>query len=88
MPDTLAGERLEIYGFLGSYLLAEAVDRAGADLVVHGHAHHGAEKGVTACGVPVRNVAMPLIKRPYAIFELPADGRVHHEREGCAEARA
>ena len=30
---TLVGERLEIYPFLGSYLLAEAIDCAGADLV-------------------------------------------------------
>jgi len=68
VKDTLSGERLEIYPFLGSYLLAEALDRAGADLVVHGHAHHGTEKGVTARGIPVRNVALPLIKRPYEVF--------------------
>src|ERR671919_2343366 len=36
---TLAGERLEIFPLLGSYLLAEAIDRAGADLAIHGHAH-------------------------------------------------
>ena len=41
---TLQGEPLEIYPFLGSYLLAEAIDRAGAELVVHGHAHRGTEK--------------------------------------------
>jgi Icc-related predicted phosphoesterase len=70
IKDTLAGERLEIYPFLGAYQLGEAVDRAGADLVLHGHAHHGAEKGVTPGGIPVHNVAMPLIKRPYAIFTL------------------
>lgn len=73
VKDTLAGERLEIYPFMGSYLLAEAMDHAGADLVVHGHAHHGVEKGVTAKGIPVRNVAMPLLKRPYAIYNLSAD---------------
>ncbi len=73
VKDTLAGERLEIYPFMGSYLLAEAIDRAGADLIVHGHAHHGAEKGVTARGIPVRNAAMPLLKRAYAIYNLGAD---------------
>ena len=31
--DTLLGEPPEIFPFLGSYLLAEAVDRSGADLV-------------------------------------------------------
>jgi len=67
---TLRGERLEIYPFLGSYLLAEAVDRAGADLVVHGHAHAGSEKGVTPGGVHVRNVALPVINHAYNVYEL------------------
>ena len=70
IKDTIAGERLEIYPFLGSYLLAEAIDRAGADLVIHGHAHHGQEKGVTAGGIPVRNVAFPMLHRPYAVYDL------------------
>jgi Icc-related predicted phosphoesterase len=70
VKDTLSGERLEIYPFLGAYQLGEALDRAGADLALHGHAHHGTEKGVTPGGIPVRNVAMPLIKRPYAVYTL------------------
>lgn len=70
VKETLAGERLELYPFLGSYRLAEAIDSVGADLVIHGHAHHGSEKGITAGGAPVRNVAMPLIKRPYAVYDL------------------
>jgi Icc-related predicted phosphoesterase len=68
VPDTLRGERLEIYPFLGSYLLAEAIDRAGADLAVHGHAHGGSEHGVTAGAVPVRNVAQPVLRRAYALY--------------------
>lgn len=79
VPGTLAGEPLEIYPFLGSYLLAEAVDRAGADLAVHGHAHAGTEHGVTSGGVPVRNVAQPVIRRAFAVYHLhprsPEDGR-------------
>jgi len=70
---TLHGERLEIYPFLGSYLLAEAVDDAGADLVLHGHAHAGSERGVTPGGVRVRNVARPLIRQSYRLFELDPD---------------
>jgi len=70
VKETIAGERLEIYPFLGSYLLAQAVDRAGADLIIHGHAHHGQEKGITPGGIPVRNVALPVIRRPYAIYNL------------------
>ena len=69
IPETLQGERLEIYPFLGSYLLAEAIDLAGADLVVHGHAHAGSERGVTPAGIRVRNVALPLIRQPYRVFE-------------------
>jgi Icc-related predicted phosphoesterase len=71
VEQTLQGERLEIYPFLGSYLLAEAVDAAGCDLVVHGHAHRGAEQGVTPGGVPVRNVARPVIRRAYKVYRLP-----------------
>jgi Icc-related predicted phosphoesterase len=75
VDTTLRGERLEIYPFLGSYLLAEAVDRAGADLVVHGHAHGGSEKGVTPGGVHVRNVALPVVKQAYSVYELGKPGQ-------------
>jgi Icc-related predicted phosphoesterase len=67
---TLGSEPLEIYPFLGSYLLAEAVDHGGAQLVFHGHAHRGVEKGVTPGGVPVRNVAQPVIKHAYYVYSL------------------
>jgi Icc-related predicted phosphoesterase len=71
-PDTLHGEPLQIYPFLGSSLLAEAVDDTGADLVLHGHAHRGSEKGTTPGGVRVRNVALPVLRRAYAVFDLRA----------------
>jgi Icc-related predicted phosphoesterase len=74
VEGTLRGERLEIYPFLGSYLLAEAIDAGRADLAIHGHAHHGCERAVTACGTLVRNVAQPVLRRPYAIYCLePSD---------------
>jgi Icc-related predicted phosphoesterase len=73
VEDTLVGERLEIYPFLGSYLLAEAVDSVGAHLVLHGHAHGGSEKGITAGGVPVRNVAQPVIGHAYHLYCLGGD---------------
>ncbi|MEU6451996.1 metallophosphoesterase [Streptomyces sp. NPDC046979] len=72
VADTLAGEPLEIYPFLGSYLLAEAIDTAGADLAVHGHAHLGTEHGMTAGGVRVRNVAQPVIRRAFNVYQLNA----------------
>ncbi|MGS2640962.1 metallophosphoesterase [Streptosporangium sp. LJ11] len=70
VKDTLAGEPLEIYPFLGSYLLAEAVDAEGADLIIHGHAHAGTEKGVTPGGIRVRNVALPVLGRAYGVYLL------------------
>ena len=73
--ETLQGEPLEIYPFLGSYLLAEAIDAWGADLVVHGHAHRGSERGMTPGGVRVRNVAQPVIRAAYRVFELHPAGR-------------
>ena len=73
VEDTLAGEPPEIYPFLGSYFLAEAADSGSADLAVHGHAHAGTEKGRTPGGVPVRNVAMPVLGRAYAVYCLGAE---------------
>lgn len=70
VKDTLAGEPPEIYPFLGSYLLAEAIDATGVALAVHGHAHKGAEKGLTPGGVRVRNVALPVIQRAFAVYHL------------------
>ncbi|MBQ0876550.1 metallophosphoesterase [Streptomyces sp. RT42] len=70
VADTLAGEPPEIHPFLGSYLLAEAIDTAGADLAVHGHAHLGTEHGMTAGGVRVRNVAQPVIRRAFNVYRL------------------
>jgi Icc-related predicted phosphoesterase len=72
VPDTLVGEPLEIYPFLGSYRLGEAVDDGGAALAIHGHAHAGTEQGLTPGGVPVRNVAHPVIRDAFRVFELGA----------------
>lgn len=77
VPDTLAGEPLEIYPFLGSYLLGQAIDNAlsrsasgGSPhaLAIHGHAHSGSERGLTPGGVRVRNVAHPVIRQAYSVF--------------------
>jgi Icc-related predicted phosphoesterase len=68
--DTLIGEPPEIHPFLGSYLLAEAIDRTEPDLVFHGHAHRGSERGVTPGGVRVRNVAQPVLRAPFRVYEL------------------
>jgi Icc-related predicted phosphoesterase len=70
VPETLAGEPLEIYPFLGSYLLGQAIDSAPTALALHGHAHAGTERGRTPGGVPVRNVAHPVIKQAYNVYQL------------------
>ncbi|MGH9323809.1 MAG: metallophosphoesterase family protein [Vicinamibacteria bacterium] len=77
---TLLGERLEIFPFLGSYLLGEAIDGARCHLAIHGHAHLGVERGTTPGGVPVRNVARPVIQKPYKVYCLTPGST---PREGC-----
>lgn len=83
VPDTLAGEPLEIFPFLGSYLLAEAIDDAGADLAVHGHAHAGTEHGITSGGVPVRNVAQPVIRNAFNVYHLRGGGQAQTPASGA-----
>jgi Icc-related predicted phosphoesterase len=73
--DTVKGEPQEIYPYLGSSRLGEVVDRHGADLVVHGHAHAGSPEGKTTAGCPVYNVAMAINQSQngggfYKVFEV------------------
>lgn len=69
IDGTVEGEKRQIYPFLGSFLLGEAIDRAGSDLVFHGHAHLGRERGMTPQGIPVRNVAQPVLRRAYNVYQ-------------------
>lgn len=81
VTDTLTGERLELYPFLGNSMLCAAIDRSGADLVLHGHAHHGSPAGTTPGGIPVRNVAQPVIRKPYEVFIIDEEPEPpHHEQ--------
>lgn len=73
--DTVMGEPPEIHAFLGSSRLGETIDRYdNVSLVVHGHAHRGAPEGRTHKGVPVYNVALPVLRtlgdKPYRVFEV------------------
>jgi len=73
--DTLVGEPIEIFQYLGSQRLADAIDRFdNISFVVHGHAHHGTFEGKTLRGTPVYNVAQFVLRatlgKPYAIFEI------------------
>lgn len=67
---TLTGEDPQVYPFLGSSELAQAIDEGGADLALHSHAHFGQEYGETPGGVPVLNVSEPLLGKAYEIIDL------------------
>ena len=58
---TLGREPPAKYWMLGNCELGVVLDRCEPDLVIHGHAHLGVLKGQTPGGVPVRNVALPVV---------------------------
>jgi len=65
VQQTVEGEPLEIYPFLGSSRLEEPINRYPVSFVLHGHAHRGQTEGTTAGRVPVYNVSMPLLTRAF-----------------------
>jgi Icc-related predicted phosphoesterase len=81
VQQTVEGEPLEIYPFLGSSRLEEPLNRYPVSLVVHGHAHRGQLQGRTKSGANVYNVSMPLLSRtfpdrpPFRVFEVEAGER-------------
>jgi Icc-related predicted phosphoesterase len=82
--DTLRGEPPEIYPWLGSYFLAEAIDNERCDIGFHGHAHAGSEIGTTAGGVPVRNVAQPVIGDAYKVYPVTPVGTGRDQKFAAA----
>jgi Icc-related predicted phosphoesterase len=76
---TVEGEPLEIYPFLGTSRLEDPLIRYPVNAVFHGHAHRGTPEGKTVNGIPVYNVAMPLLKRAFPdrpafrVLEIPRD---------------
>jgi Icc-related predicted phosphoesterase len=77
VQQTVEGEPVEIFPFLGTSRLEEPIGRFPVSLVLHGHAHRGSLEGFTNTKVPVYNVALPLLLRrfpdqpPFRVFELP-----------------
>jgi Icc-related predicted phosphoesterase len=73
---TVEGEPLEIYPFLGTSRLEDPLIRYPVTAVFHGHAHRGTPEGRTVNGIPVYNVAMPLLQRafpgrpPFRVLEI------------------
>jgi len=75
IAETLVGEPIEIFQYLGSQRLADALDRFdNISAVVHGHAHHGTYEGKTLRGTPVYNCAQFVLRetlgRPYTVLEI------------------
>jgi Icc-related predicted phosphoesterase len=74
---TIQGEPAEIHPFLGSSRLEEPINRYAVTAVFHGHAHHGTPEGRTREGIPIYNVALPLLRsrfpdrRPVRFLEVP-----------------
>lgn len=73
--ETVEGEPLEIYPFLGSSRLLEPLQRTEVQAVFHGHAHKGQPEGRTPNGVPVYNVSLPVLGRlgaptPFHLMEI------------------
>jgi Icc-related predicted phosphoesterase len=60
---TIEGEPLEIYPFLGATRLSGPLDQLRPVAAFHGHAHRGTLRGTTRGGVPVYNVALPVLRR-------------------------
>jgi Icc-related predicted phosphoesterase len=75
---TVEGEPVEIFPFLGSSRLEDPLVRYPVTAIFHGHAHRGALEGKTVNGVPVYNVARPLLQRSqpdrpaFRVVEFPA----------------
>lgn len=73
--ETVVGEPEPIFPFLGSSRLGRVIEQHKPVLALHGHAHHGAFAAESASGVPVHNVALPILRRrrevqPFVIFEV------------------
>lgn len=91
--DTVEGEPLEIYPFLGSSRLEEPLSRYEVTAVFHGHAHRGALEGRTAKGIPVYNVSLPLLRERFPdrpacrLLEIRASDALPIPSAGIAERR-
>ena len=69
--ETCVGEPAEIFPYLGCGRLEEPLHSYPVDAVFHGHAHHGSPEGRTSNGIPVYNVALPLLRAGGAKNSVP-----------------
>jgi Icc-related predicted phosphoesterase len=87
IQETVEGEPLEIFPFLGCSRLEEPLARYPVTAVFHGHAHHGRPEGRTTKGVPVFNVSMKLMNeifpaRPFRVIEIDMTTASDERRAG------
>jgi Icc-related predicted phosphoesterase len=79
VASTVENEPPEIFAFLGSSRQEDPINRYGDTAVFHGHAHRGRPEGRTTTGIPVYNVALPLLRRaypdrpPFRMLEVPVE---------------
>ncbi|MDQ3857034.1 MAG: metallophosphoesterase [Actinomycetota bacterium] len=71
---TLEGEPKTIWTFLGTDRMAPPIEAHRPDLVIHGHGHAGRFDGSIG-DIPVFNVALPVIRRDFWLFELDGTAR-------------
>jgi Icc-related predicted phosphoesterase len=77
IQETVMGEPVDIFPFLGTSRLEEPINRYKVAACFHGHAHRGRPEGRTSAGIPVYNVALPVLKAawpdqpPLRVVELP-----------------
>ena len=83
--ETVEGEPVEIHAWLGCSRLEEPLTRFAVSAVVHGHAHKGTAEGKTSTGIPVYNVAIPVLQAafphqpPYRLIEVPREAPTESE---------
>ncbi|HEV3078294.1 MAG TPA: metallophosphoesterase [Gemmataceae bacterium] len=65
IQETVEGEPLEIYPFLGCSRLEEPLNRFPVTAIFHGHAHHGSYQGRTKTNIPVYNVAHQVLRATF-----------------------
>lgn len=76
LRETVLGENPEVFPFMGSTRFEGPLNRHHVTAAFHGHAHHGTPEGRTSAGIPVYNVALPLMKKTnpqlpgFRIFEV------------------
>jgi len=93
--ETVEGEPVEIFPWLGSSRLEEPLRRFEVSAVFHGHAHKGAPEGKTSTGIPVYNVSITVLKQAYPdkpnfrLFEvdLTPEAEIAKDAAGAAERR-